>query len=150
MRGGGPEGERSSDTALCVAMVQAQSELHSSFAAQLVNYPQTAVLTCSKPLFAAAPSYRLESRGKLPFFIPQIASKMQPKINAPQRIEQCNRVSSAASAMPLVIKDLFQPRALFSVVVAAHRGPADPDQPAYKTQYGPLWINIHHLKFPIM
>lgn len=32
----------------------------------------------------------------------------------------------------------------FLLTVAAHRGPADPDQPAYKTQYGPLWINIHH------
>lgn len=30
------------------------------------------------------------------------------------------------------------------LTVAAFREPADPDQPAYKTQYGPLWINIHH------
>lgn len=37
-------GRGCSDTALCVAMVQAQSELHTSFAAQLANYPQTAVL----------------------------------------------------------------------------------------------------------
>lgn len=42
--GGGGRGGWGSDTALCVAMVQAQSELHSSFAAQLANYPQTAVL----------------------------------------------------------------------------------------------------------
>lgn len=32
------------------------------------------------------------------------SSKMQSKINVPQRIEQCCRVGSAASAMPLVIK----------------------------------------------
>ena len=38
-----------SDTALCVAMVQAQSELHSSFAAQLANYPQTAMLIRKRP-----------------------------------------------------------------------------------------------------
>ena len=38
-----------SDTALCVAMVQAQSELHSSFAAQLANYPQTAMLIRRRP-----------------------------------------------------------------------------------------------------
>lgn len=33
-----------SDTTLCVAMVQAQSELLSSFTAQLANYPQSAIL----------------------------------------------------------------------------------------------------------
>lgn len=42
-------GSMCSDTALCVAMVQAQSELHSSFAAQLANYPQTAMLIRSRP-----------------------------------------------------------------------------------------------------
>lgn len=66
--GGGIEGERGSDSALCVAMVQAQSELHSSFAAQLVNYPQTAVLTCSEPLFLCCTDVEHESREKLPFF----------------------------------------------------------------------------------
>lgn len=42
--GGGADWSMCSDTALCVAMVQAQSELHSGFAAQLANYPQTAML----------------------------------------------------------------------------------------------------------
>lgn len=44
---GGGEGEQGSDTVLCVTMVQALSELHRSFAAQLANYTQTAVLMCS-------------------------------------------------------------------------------------------------------
>lgn len=66
--GGGVEGERGSDSALCVAMVQAQSELHSSFAAQLVNYPQTAVLTCSEPLSLCCTDVEHESRENLPFF----------------------------------------------------------------------------------
>lgn len=47
--GGGADGSMCSDTALCVAMVQAQSELHSSFAAQLANYPQTAMLIRRRP-----------------------------------------------------------------------------------------------------
>lgn len=44
-----------SDTALCVAMVQAQSELHSSFAAQLANYPQTAMLIRRRPKASGFP-----------------------------------------------------------------------------------------------
>lgn len=61
-----------SDTALCVAMVQAQSELHSSFAAQLANYPQTAMLMQADEafwisrspffFFIAALTHRHESR----------------------------------------------------------------------------------------
>lgn len=47
--GGGADRSMCSDTALCVAMVQAQSELHSSFAAQLANYPQTAMLIRRRP-----------------------------------------------------------------------------------------------------
>lgn len=47
--GGRAERSLCSDTALCVAMVQAQSELHSSFAAQLANYPQTAMLIRRRP-----------------------------------------------------------------------------------------------------
>lgn len=81
--GGGIEGERGSDSALCVAMVQAQSELHSSFAAQLVNYPQTAVLTCSEPLFLCCTDVEHESRENLSFFlILKNASKMHSRINA--------------------------------------------------------------------
>lgn len=99
MRGGGREGERGSDTALCVAMVQAQSELHSSFAAQLVNYPQTAVPTCSKPLFLLLRT-SVSQGENCHFSSRKSASKMQWKINAPQRYW----VGSAASATPLVIK----------------------------------------------
>lgn len=65
------EGERSSDTAPCVAMVQAQSELHGSFAAQLVNYPQTAVLTCSEPLFHTAAPTSSMSQGNFFFLHPE-------------------------------------------------------------------------------
>lgn len=43
--------EHGLDTALLVAMVPPQSELHRSFAAQLANYPQAATLIRRRMFF---------------------------------------------------------------------------------------------------
>lgn len=87
--GGGGRGGWGSDTALCVAMVQAQSELHSSFAAQLANYPQTAVLIRSSQslldfqevffcfcFLISALTHEHESRNNLCIYMLKNASKM--------------------------------------------------------------------------
>lgn len=164
--GGGGRGGWGSDTALCVAMVQAQSELHSSFAAQLANYPQTAVLIRSsqslldfQELFFFF-DFRTDTRAWVKEqFMYLYAEKCIEDVHTnwkcnPKRmccgyvangiIERCSGALLRQPCHLCNIKSSSSPELHCPLTVAAYWEPADPDQPAYKTQYGPLWINFHH------
>lgn len=156
-----------SDTALCVAMVQAQSVLHSSFAAQLANYPQTAVLIRSSQslldfqelfyflIFFNFRTDKRESRNTIYLYAEKCIEdehtnwKCNPKqmccgYVANSIIERCSGALLRQPCHLCNIKSSSSPELHCPLTVAAYWEPADPDQPAYKTQYGPLWINIHH------